>query len=109
MKMKADLVCAFSPGVHNCTKAIDAGYFAIWTGLTSELVRKHLPKSLATAKGHLKQYRQNILSTRPSITTALLVLISQHVPPARSNKVFVETVELTGKVSTDQTGCFPDQ
>ena len=29
------------------------------------------------------------------------------MPPARSHQVFVETVELTGKVSTDQTGRFP--
>ena len=112
MKTKAELVqylhrCAFSPVVHTWIKAIDAGCFATWTGLTSELVRKHLPKSLETVKVHLKQDRQNIRSTKPSITTAPLVLPSQHAPPARSHQVFVETVELTGKVSTDQTGRFP--
>ena len=62
MITKADLVqylyqCAFSPVVHTWTKAIDAGFFDTWPGLTSEMVRKHLPKSLATAKGHLKQDR----------------------------------------------------
>ena len=65
MKTKAELFqylhwCAFSPVVHTWTKAIDAGYFATCPGLTSELVRKHLPKSLATAKGNLKQDRQNM-------------------------------------------------
>ena len=35
-------------------KATDAGHFATWPGLTSDNVRKHLPKSLATAKGHLE-------------------------------------------------------
>ena len=93
--------------MHTWTKAIDAGYFATWPGLTSELVRKHLPKLLATVKGHLKQDRQNIRSTKPSIATAPLVLPSQHTPPARSHQLFVETVELTGKVSTDQPGRFP--
>ena len=112
MKTKADLVqylhrCAFSSVFHTWTKAIDAGYFVTWPGLTSELVRKHLPKLLATAKVHLKQDRQNIRSTKPSITTAPLVLLSQHAPPARSHQVFVETAELTGKVSTYQTGHFP--
>ena len=58
MKTKADLVqylhlCDFSPVVHTWTKAIDAGYLATWPDLTSELVRKHLPKLLATAKGDL--------------------------------------------------------
>ena len=81
IKTKAELVqylhrCAFIPVKHTWTKAIDAGYFATWTGLTSELVHKHLPKSLATAKGHLKQDCQNIRSTKPSITTAHLVLPS---------------------------------
>ena len=59
MRTKADLVqylhrCDFSPVLHTWTKAIDAGYFATWSGLTSNLVRKHLPKLLATAKGDLK-------------------------------------------------------
>ena len=93
--------------MHTWTKAINAGYFATWPGLTSELVRKHLPKLLATAKGHMKQYPKNIRSTKLSIATAPLVLPSQHAPLARSHQVFVETVELTGKVSTDQTGRFP--
>ena len=86
MKSKAQLVqylhwCAFSPVVHTWTKAIDAGYFATWTSLTSELVRKHPPKLLATAKGHLKQDRHNIRLTKPSIATAPIVLPSQHAPP----------------------------
>ena len=112
MKTKADLVqylhrCVFNPVVHTWTKAIDAGYLATWPGLTSELVRKHLPKLLATAKGHMKQDRQNIRSTKISVATAPLVLPSQHAPPSQSHQVFVETVELTGKVSTDKTGRFP--
>ena len=69
MKTKADLVqylhrCAFSTVVHIWTKAIDAGYFATRTGLKSVLVHKHLPKSLAPAKGHMKQDQQNIHSTK---------------------------------------------
>ena len=70
-------------------------------------MHKHLPKLLATDKEHLKQDQQNKRLTKPSIATAPLVLPSQHAPPARSHQMFVETVELTGKVSTDQTGRFP--
>ena len=44
---------AFSPVVSTWTNAITAGFFTTWPGLNSALVRKHLPKSLATAKGHL--------------------------------------------------------
>ena len=112
IKTKAELVQylhrhSFSPVVHTWTKAIDAGYFATWPGLTSKLVRKHLAKLLATVKGHLKQDQQNIRSTKPSIATATLVLPSQHAPPAQSHQLFVEKVRLTGKVSTDQTGHLP--
>ena len=112
MKTKADLVqylhrCAFSPVVHTWTKAIGAGYFATWPGLTSSLVRNHLHKLIATAKGYPKQDQQNIRSTRPSIATAPLVLPNQHAPPSQYHQVFVETFELTGKVLTDQTGRFP--
>ena len=99
--------CAFGTAVHTWTKAINAEYFATWPGLTSELVRKHLPKLLETAKGHLKQDRKNIRLTKISVATAPLVLPSQQAPPAQYHQVSVETVELTGKVSTDQTDRFP--
>ena len=112
MNTKADLVqylhrCAFIPVVNTWTKAINAGFFATWTGLTSDLVRKHLPKSLTTAKGHLKQDRQNIRSTKLSVAAAPLDLPSQQAPPAQSHQLSVETIKLTGKSATDQTGRFP--
>ena len=48
------LHCAcFSPAPSTWTTAIDAGFFSTWPGLTSQLVRQNLPKSVATAKGHL--------------------------------------------------------
>ena len=49
---------AFSPGVSTWTTAITAYFFTTWPGLNSALVRKHFPKSLATAKGHLRQNRK---------------------------------------------------
>jgi hypothetical protein len=55
----------FSPVISTWIKAIkDAGYFATWLGLTSKLVTKHLAKSIDTAKGHLRQNRQNVRSTK---------------------------------------------
>ena len=55
---------AFSPFVLTCTKAINAGYFTMWLGLTSKLVHKHLLKSLATAKGYLKQTKKHFRSKK---------------------------------------------
>ena len=45
----------FSPAVSTWTTVITSGFFTTWTGLTSALFCKHLPKILATAKGHLLQ------------------------------------------------------
>ena len=53
----------FSPVVDTWCKSIDAGAFATWSGLTSKLVRKHLPKSIDRAKGHLRLSHQHIHST----------------------------------------------
>jgi hypothetical protein len=39
-----------SPIPSTWIKAIDKGHFAAWPGLTSNLMRKHLPKSMAMVK-----------------------------------------------------------
>ena len=36
-------------------QAIYSGFYATWTGLTSDIIRKHLPKSIHTYKWHLFQ------------------------------------------------------
>ena len=58
MSSKADLIqymhrFTFIPVVITWTQAIDAGYFSTWPGLTSDLVLKHLPKSLETTIVHI--------------------------------------------------------
>ena len=101
---------AFSPVTSTWIKAIDEGYFTTWPGLTSELVRKHLPKSIATAKGHMRKTKMNIRSTKsispPSATTT-------NIPAAMTSKtdqtsvVHIKPLQITGKISTDQMGRFP--
>jgi hypothetical protein len=89
-------------------------FFTTWPGLTSALIRKHLPKSIATAKGHQKQDRQNVRSTQcsplaatidtpPVMTTAELLTETT----VRTHCAFVSVVCITGKVFSDQTGRFP--
>ena len=46
---------AFSPVTSTWIDAIRNGHFLGWPGLTAEAVTKHLPKSFATAQGHLDQ------------------------------------------------------
>ena len=52
------------PVMSTWINSINAHYFATWTGLTASLVKKHLTKALATAKGHLKQCFQVLQSTQ---------------------------------------------
>jgi hypothetical protein len=54
---------AFIPLPDTWITAIRAGHFATWPGLAEDLVRKHLPKELATVKGYLSQRRKNLRST----------------------------------------------
>ena len=69
---------------------ITAGFFATWPGLTSTLVRKHSPKSIATAKGHLRQDRQNVRSTRntsPATTISNPFVMTTPTLPSQEDKV----------------------
>ena len=73
---------AFSPVPSTFISAINKGNFSTWPGLTAELISKHVPKSLATAKGHNKLARQNVRSTRP-----------QEIPVARTKTVKITVVD----------------
>jgi len=45
---------AFSPVPSTFFRAIHRGHFSSWPGLTTYLINKHLSKSIATSKGHLR-------------------------------------------------------
>ena len=95
--------CDFRPVITTWNKAIDAGYFSTWPGLTSKLVCKHLPNSMATPKGHLRQDHQNVRSTKPPTDP----ITTPDEPCVRTHKVFSQTIKFTGKIATDKTGRFP--
>jgi hypothetical protein len=61
--------CAFSPPASTWIKAINNQQFASWPGLTADAVRKYLPDSTTTAKGHLKKTLAGVRSTRPKQPT----------------------------------------
>ena len=59
----------FSPTTTTFTKAIRKNNFLTWPGLTKALVSKYLPKSIATARGHMTSERKGLQSTtRPPVT-----------------------------------------
>ena len=45
-------------------KAIKAGNYVTWPGITTKTVNRHFPESDETTKGHMKKQRQNVRSTR---------------------------------------------
>jgi hypothetical protein len=64
-KTKQDLLAflhgaAGSPTIATWCTAIDKGIYSTWPGLTSTLVRKYLPKALATVMDHLHMQRQGV-------------------------------------------------
>jgi hypothetical protein len=112
-KKKADIVqylhkAAFSPVKSTWIQAIQAGFYTTWPNLTVEMVEKHLEKSPATVKGHLRQIRQNLRSTATTATPidTNVMTMSSH-EDIRENLVSIKIVEVAGKVFTDQTGRFP--
>ena len=101
--------CAGYPALSTWCKAIDAGHYATWPNLTSELVRKHPPQSKPMVKGHLDQQRQGIQSTKKVQQDEPItdIQIPLHKQEPRTHAQFVQVVEISGQVYTDQTGRFP--
>ena len=53
----------FSPRLSTLKQAIKNNFLTTFPGLTEALVQKHLPTSVATELGHLKQEKQHLQST----------------------------------------------
>jgi hypothetical protein len=104
----------FSPPISTWVQAIENNCFTTWPGLSADAVRKFLPKSLATAKGHLKSTPKNLRSTskiRPTINTnevhTVMTTPPSNEPTIRTHLVYAKVVTITGQIYSDQTGRFP--
>jgi hypothetical protein len=99
--------------VDTLCKAIDNGQLIGFPNITARMVRKYLPESTATAKGHLNRTRKGLRSTTKGIIKRESDVKIDFTP----NKEEVNEVQLfigatignqnTGTVYTDQTGNFP--
>jgi hypothetical protein len=56
--------CLGSPVVSTWKLAIANGNFITWPGIDTLSIDAHLPKNIASAKGHMDQERKNLQSTR---------------------------------------------
>ena len=113
--------CAGFPTVATWSKAIDAGYYLGWPGLTASRVRKYLPDSEETTLGHQKLVRQGLRSTRkPAPTTSKGEDEEGDTAPVKPRPTALTigrrrnviacslpSDELRGMFGTDQTGRLP--
>jgi hypothetical protein len=61
--------CLGSPVVSTWKLAIANGNFITWPGIDTLSIDAHLPKNIASAKGHMDQERKNLQSTRIKLET----------------------------------------
>jgi hypothetical protein len=74
-------------------RAVQRGHYASWPSLTPLLISKHLPKSLATSKGHLRMQQKNLRSTKIAsnilpLNVSLNINLSQEPSNARTQSMF---------------------
>jgi hypothetical protein len=105
-----------SPAPSTLIRAISRGHLHTFPGLTTSLIAKHLPKSIATTMGHQDQESKNIRSTRilpshastpqdpPEIDSDLAPPIEPRTHQLCAMMFEKETVL---KSYSDQTGRFP--
>eukprot|EP00804_Cyclotella_cryptica_P012181 CCRYP_009863-RC/>CCRYP_009863-RC protein AED:0.40 eAED:0.41 QI:0/0/0/1/0/0/4/0/437 len=75
-------------------------------GLTPDNINKHFPESEETQKGHMRQARQGVRSTKVPDEDA--VLETKPKPGVKHKDVYLFVFDATGKTMyTDQSGPFP--
>jgi hypothetical protein len=105
-----------SPVPSNFLGAIEPAHFESWPGLTASLLTKHLTKSLATRKGHLRTQQKSMhqstkITSDLDMQTSLAFSPSQEPQNKRTHSVFFTIMKATDlrKSCSDQTGKFPVQ
>jgi hypothetical protein len=102
----------FQPHFGNLAPCHFRGHFITWPGLTTANVRRYLPKSEATAKGHLDQQRKNLRSTKTSPLSDIEADYHPTPETEPTNLVFAAVLDYetaTHLIHSDLTGRFPVQ
>ena len=89
-------------------KAIRAGNYVSWPGLTAKAVNKYFPESDETQQGHMRNVKQGIRSTKERKTETVIKEGVELTQPLRKhNNVYVRIDDAKETIYTDQTGAFP--
>ena len=104
--------CAYSPRKTTFLDAIKKGLFTTWPGLTYDLIKKHLPDTIATSKGHLRQEQKNIRSTQIKVEDEPKIVLDYHPLPEEDNTKTHECyltyfVKEEGVTYSDLAGTYP--
>eukprot|EP00804_Cyclotella_cryptica_P001975 CCRYP_007400-RA/>CCRYP_007400-RA protein AED:0.40 eAED:0.27 QI:0/0/0/1/0.33/0/4/0/700 len=105
--------CLFSPTVDTFCKAINNDQLIGFPPITAAQVRRYLPESTATTKGHLRRVRKHTRSTTKQQQAETQAIEYDFRPPINSYVEFELFVGATiadqneGTIYTDQTGAFP--
>jgi hypothetical protein len=89
-------------------RAIHRKHFSSWPGMTTKLMRKHLPPRLATTQGHLDQEFKNMRTTQVRSADEEITP-GQEPDNIKTNDVMcsITTLKDVAKEYSDQTGKFP--
>ena len=86
--------------------AAQNGNLVTFPGLTPENIKRHFPESDETQKGHMRQTRQGVRSTKVVDEDAMLGV--QPTPGVKHKDVYLRVFDATKKTMySDQTGRFP--
>ena len=85
-------------------KAISAGNYSSWSGLTLANATKYCPSATSTIIGHLVQKRKGVRSTKPKLTATSSP--EPKLPQVCSNELHIHVTPIS-KLYTDDTGRFP--
>ena len=100
----------WSPNQSRWGKEISKNFFTSCPGLSLDLVHKNLSEKQWTIIWHLQQPRKGLRSTQEKVIHSEpdpeLDQFSTSTQSEDSNLVFFKTVDLSGKIYTDQTGRF---
>ena len=99
----------FSPSKDTFLKAIQNNHFLGWPGLTTSLIKKHLPITSVTTKGYLKQERQGLQPTSKmqSVTAEEDMYTQSDILNVKTHDAIFSIISKSDKAFMDLTGRFP--
>ena len=97
--------CAGYPTHKTWVKDIRAGNYVSWPGLAVKKVNKFYPETDETPKGHIRQTRQGVRSTKEKVVVR--DKNNKAVPRTKQHDLYVCVDQVKDKIYTNQTGEFP--